>query len=57
MNFFSISVILTLEKEAKTHRRIEVKMYFLFNPFVLNKPFLSPVKTSENFTVFDVFRG
>ena len=56
MNFFSISVILTLEKEAKTHRRIEVKMYFLFNPFVPNKPFLCPVKT-ENFTVFDVFRG
>ena len=29
----------------------------LFNPFVPNMPFFYPLKTSENLTVFYVFRG
>ena len=29
----------------------------VFNPFVPNVPFLYPVKTSENFTIFYIFRG
>ena len=28
-----------------------------FNPFVLNAPFLYPLKTSENLTVFSCFQG
>ena len=30
---------------------------FLFNPFVPSAPFLYPLKTSENFTVFGCFQG
>ena len=31
--------------------------YFLINPFVSNAPFLYPLKTSENLTVFWCFQG
>ena len=34
-----------------------IVIHYIFNPFVPNAPFLYPLKTSENLTVFGCFQG
>ena len=45
------------EAESKNNYFFAGKLLFALNPFVPNAPFLYPLKTSENLTVFLCFQG